>query len=84
MKRRLYSIESTTPNTQRISAYVNQSPMLVTALSPVSGYDKASAIAHKVQDEGRVASAMCRSRSKDDGRAPSSGELQGVESTVRQ
>ena len=26
--------------------------MLVTALSPVIGYDKASAIAHKAQDEG--------------------------------
>jgi fumarate hydratase class II len=26
--------------------------MLVTALSPVIGYDKASAIAHRAQDEG--------------------------------
>ena len=28
--------------------------MLVTALSPVIGYDKASAIAHKAHDEGRA------------------------------
>ena len=51
-KLRLYSIEGTTPDTDRISAYVNKSLMLVTALSPVIGYDKASAIAHKAQDEG--------------------------------
>jgi fumarate hydratase class II len=51
-KLRLYSIEGTTPNTARISAYVNESLMLVTALSPVIGYDKASAIAHKADDEG--------------------------------
>ena len=31
---------------------VARSLMLVTALSPVIGYDKASAIAHKANDEG--------------------------------
>jgi fumarate hydratase class II len=31
---------------------VGASLMLVTALSPVIGYDKASAIAHKANDEG--------------------------------
>jgi fumarate hydratase class II len=31
---------------------VSRSLMLVTALSPVIGYDKASAIAHKANDEG--------------------------------
>jgi len=31
---------------------VGRSLMLVTALSPVIGYDKASAIAHKANDEG--------------------------------
>ena len=51
-KLRLYSIEGTTPDTDRISTYVTQSLMLMTALSPVIGYDKASAIAHKAQDEG--------------------------------
>jgi fumarate hydratase class II len=31
---------------------VNRSLMLVTALSPVIGYDKASVIAHKANDQG--------------------------------
>jgi fumarate hydratase class II len=31
---------------------VGRSLMLVTALSPVIGYDKASAIAHKANDDG--------------------------------
>jgi fumarate hydratase class II len=31
---------------------LGRSLMLVTALSPVIGYDKASAIAHKANDEG--------------------------------
>jgi fumarate hydratase, class II len=39
-------------NRDQISAYLNQSLMLVTALSPAIGYDKASAIAHKANDEG--------------------------------
>ena len=36
----------------RIEAMVGQSLMLVTALSPVIGYDKASKIAHMANDEG--------------------------------
>ena len=47
-----FSIEGITLDLQRIGYYVNQSLMLVTALSPVIGYDKASAIAHKANDEG--------------------------------
>ena len=35
-----------------MSDYVGRSLMLVTALSPHIGYDKASAIAHKADDEG--------------------------------
>jgi fumarate hydratase class II len=50
-KFRLYSVEGTRLNEKRISQYVNQSVMLVTALSPVIGYDKASAIAHTAMDE---------------------------------
>jgi len=45
-KLRQYGIEGITLDTERISKYVNESLMLVTALSPVIGYDKASAIAH--------------------------------------
>jgi fumarate hydratase, class II len=51
-KLRQYCIEGTELNRDQISAYVNRSLMLVTALSPVIGYDKASAIAHKASDEG--------------------------------
>ena len=36
----------------RSSTYVNRSLMLVTALSPVIGYEKASAIAHQANDQG--------------------------------
>ena len=39
-------------NENRINQYVEDSVMLVTALSPVIGYDKASRIAHKEMDEG--------------------------------
>jgi fumarate hydratase, class II len=51
-KLRRYGIEGITLNTEKIKQYVNESLMLVTALSPVIGYDKASAIAHQAQDEG--------------------------------
>ena len=43
---RKYLIEGTKPNVKRIQEYVDRSLMLVTALSPVIGYDKASQIAH--------------------------------------
>ena len=43
---RKYLIEGTKPNVKRIQEYVDRSLMLVTALSPVIGYDKASRIAH--------------------------------------
>jgi fumarate hydratase, class II len=39
-------------NKPRIAELVGQSLMLVTALSPHIGYDKAAAIAHKAQKEG--------------------------------
>ncbi len=50
-KFRLYSVEGTKLNEKRIAQYVEQSVMLVTALSPVVGYDKASKIAHKAMDD---------------------------------
>jgi len=53
-KLRRYSIEGITLDRNRISKYVNESLMLVTALSPVIGYDKASAIAHKAFDENKT------------------------------
>jgi fumarate hydratase class II len=43
---RKYLIEGTKPNRKKIKEYVDRSLMLVTALVPVIGYDKASKIAH--------------------------------------
>jgi fumarate hydratase class II len=43
---RVFLVEGTTPNVKKIDEYVERSLMLVTALSPVIGYDKASKIAH--------------------------------------
>jgi fumarate hydratase class II len=51
-KLRQFSIEGTRINRQRIDELVSRSLMLVTALSPVIGYDKASAIAHAANDQG--------------------------------
>jgi fumarate hydratase class II len=43
---RKFLVEGTRPNGKRIGEYVERSLMLVTALAPVIGYDKASRIAH--------------------------------------
>ena len=47
---RHFLIEGTKPNLKKINEYVERSLMLVTALSPVIGYDKASKIAHYAMD----------------------------------
>jgi len=41
-----FLVEGTKPNLKKIKEYVDRSLMLVTALAPVIGYDKASKIAH--------------------------------------
>jgi len=51
-KLRAFSVEGTELDPDRIADYVGRSLMLVTALSPTIGYDRASAIAHKADDEG--------------------------------
>lgn len=43
---RRFLVEGTEPNRKKINQYVEDSLMLVTALAPVIGYDKASKIAH--------------------------------------
>ena len=53
-KLRQFSIEGTRLNRKRIDELVSRSLMLVTALSPVIGYDKASAIAHTANDKGQT------------------------------
>ena len=47
---RKFLIEGTKPNLKKIGEYVERSLMLVTALSPLIGYDKASKIAHYALD----------------------------------
>ena len=47
---RKFLIEGTRPNLKKIGEYVDRSLMLVTALAPVIGYDKASKIAHHAMD----------------------------------
>ena len=47
---RKFLIEGTKPNLKKINEYVGRSLMLVTALSPIIGYDKSSKIAHYAHD----------------------------------
>ncbi|WP_405894726.1 class II fumarate hydratase [Streptomyces sp. NBC_01527] len=51
-KLREFCIEGIDLDRHRIGEFVDRSLMLVTALSPVLGYDRASAIAHKADREG--------------------------------
>ncbi len=51
-KFRLHSVAGTRLNEKKIAQYVSESVMLVTALSPVIGYDRSSAIAHMAMEEG--------------------------------
>ena len=67
---RRFLVEGTRPNLEKIKEYVDRSLMLVTALAPVIGYDKASAIAHHAMDHDltlkqrrRCSSASFRRRS---------------------
>jgi len=46
-----FLVEGTKPNLKKIEEYVDRSLMLVTALAPVIGYDKASKIAHYAMDK---------------------------------
>jgi fumarate hydratase class II len=47
---RKFLVEGTKPDLKKIEEYVSRSLMLVTALAPVIGYDKASQIAHYALD----------------------------------
>jgi fumarate hydratase class II len=47
---RIFLVEGVVPNRGQIRDYVERSLMLVTALSPVIGYDQASRIAHYAND----------------------------------
>jgi fumarate hydratase class II len=71
-KFRTFSVTGTKLNQEKIGDYVNRSLMLVTALSPVIGYDKASAIAHHALDnnqtlkEAALASGFIREKEFDE------------------
>jgi len=47
---RRFLVDGTRPNVKKINEYVERSLMLVTALAPVIGYDKASKIAHHAME----------------------------------
>jgi fumarate hydratase class II len=51
---RTFLVEGAEPNLKKIKEYVDRSLMLVTALSPVIGYDKASQIAHHAMDHDQT------------------------------
>lgn len=51
-KFRVYSVAGTRINEARLRKYVGESLMLVTALTPAIGYDKAAQIAHRALEEG--------------------------------
>ena len=53
-KFRIFSVEGTKLNEKKISEYVNDSVMLVTALSPVIGYINSAHIAEKAMAEGKT------------------------------
>jgi fumarate hydratase class II len=54
-----YLIKGLKANKERIEELVKQSLMLVTALSPVLGYDKAAQIAHKAHVEHTTLREAC-------------------------
>jgi fumarate hydratase class II len=56
---RLFMVEGMEPNRAQIAAYVERSLMLVTALSPVIGYDKATEAAHYAYEKNITLKAAC-------------------------
>lgn len=54
-----YCIRDLQPNKEKISAFLNQSLMLVTALTPTIGYDKAAIIAYKALEDNTSLRESC-------------------------
>jgi len=54
-----FAVKGIEVNEKRIQAYVDQSLMLVTALAPVIGYEKAAEIAHKAHHEDLSLKEAC-------------------------
>jgi fumarate hydratase class II len=66
-KLRIFCIEGAELNRERIAELLDRSLMLVTALSPVIGYDKAAAIAHKALVENTTLRAAAIASGAIDG-----------------
>ncbi|MGE4299489.1 MAG: class II fumarate hydratase [Desulfovibrionaceae bacterium] len=54
-----HAVAGLTANTAQVAAHVGRSLMLVTALSPAIGYDKAAQIAHKAHHDGTTLREAC-------------------------
>jgi len=54
-----YCIKGLKVHKEKIDSYLNNSLMLVTALSPVTGYDRAAQIALKAHNEGKTLKEAC-------------------------
>jgi len=52
-------VQSISPNLERINELKNRSLMLVTALTPYIGYDKAAQVAKKAHQEGKTLKEVC-------------------------
>lgn len=56
---RRFAVEGLEPNLERIEEHLNNSLMLVTALNPYIGYDKAAEVAKKADKEGITLKESC-------------------------
>ncbi len=54
-----YCVQGLEANRKKIEEYVNHSLMLVTALSPVIGYDKSAKLAHTAYEDGTTLREAC-------------------------
>jgi fumarate hydratase, class II len=56
---RVFAVEGLQPDLRRIEEHVTSSLMLVTALNPLIGYDKAADVAKKAYSEGKTLKDAC-------------------------
>jgi fumarate hydratase, class II len=56
---RIFAVEGLEPDRKRIEQHVASSLMLVTALNPLIGYDKAAEVAKKAHREGTTLKEAC-------------------------
>jgi fumarate hydratase class II len=56
---RIFAVEGLEPDRKRIAEHVQNSLMLVTALNPLIGYDKAAEVAKRAYKEGTTLKEAC-------------------------